>query len=184
MFRTTTVNIVAEGTRLRHNRLIHFINATAKQNGFSLIEVLFVVAIMSVTALVFASQMQWFVKGINGSGFIADSNALNQEVRALLSSPIACQNTFGTILTGAPPSSTASFPTATLVNSAGTPTYSVPNVYENGSVQLTGMVVDSYAPSSNPLSGQMTLGLMALCTTAVGPQGILKSSRLSSSCSD
>lgn len=73
-------------------------------SGFSLIEVLIVIAIMSIVALGVATLMQNISTATSTQKYNYETNASHEEVRSLISDPVACANSFqGANLVVSPP---------------------------------------------------------------------------------
>src|SRR5262245_27288815 len=92
--------------------------------GFGLIEMLVVSAIGVVVALGFATVVSDLHKSANGVKFRTDADTFNEEIRALLSSKSACQQTFQSI--HAHPSMNE--PISSLKNGAGGEIYGLNHV--------------------------------------------------------
>ncbi len=94
--------------------------------------------------------------GSNASQFQAEADALNEEIRDLLSSPLACLKSFAGLLA----EDGATYSIFELKNGSGTvgtTVYQAGQIYGNGSVVLKSMQLAQFVPGKSDRKATMTL---------------------------
>ncbi len=130
------------------------------QAGSTLILVLVAAAIGSIVAISSMSTMANMQSSLNSVKFRSDADIFNEEVRALLSSPTACSNSFGGLAVGP----LATFNIAVLNDGSaapGVPRYVVGNIYGDRTLFLNSMGLAGFVAGSDP-------GTARKCLTAFG----------------
>ena len=137
----------------------------SSEAGASLVEVMVAASILAIIALGVMTLFQQQGKSNNYSKFQNDTNAFNEEMRALLSSDVACSNTFAGIVANASTNST-------IVNikdgtvSPGVIRYSAGSTYANGAVKLTSMNFGQF------VAGATNKGTLTLKSQMTSPKDV------------
>jgi prepilin-type N-terminal cleavage/methylation domain-containing protein len=144
------------------------------QRGMTFIEVMTVLAVMTVISLWSLDLLYLQLANNNAAKFRADADNLTEEMRALLSSPDACKNSFG----GFSAQSSASYSVSALKDGNSTPNdvYTVSTTYGDRSVNLASMTFDGFTPGSIPTKASMTLtSTLTPARQSNGPQALIRS---------
>lgn len=143
---------------------------TTKQSGMSLLSVMMAAAIGAIITLSMAALIANMLRSENGVKYRSDADTFNEELRATLSSPVACLNSFGGLVADA----SANHTIASLKDDSPAPgaiRYSAGATYGDNSVRLNSMTLGQYIAGGAPLSAQMTLrSQFATAKEAAGPQ--------------
>ena len=149
------------------------------QCGQSLIQVMIVAAVGLIIAVGLATVMNNMQLAANSVKYRSDSDNFNEEIRALLSSPVACINSFGGLVV----STGATFDVTSLFDGSPAPgvvRYTTGNTYGDNSLILSSMVLANYLVGGAPNTAQMTLtNNLNTKKQALGPQGVVRTINLS-----
>jgi hypothetical protein len=149
------------------------------EKGISLVSVLMASAILSVIAVAFTTLLQSMQAGVNSSKFRSDADVLNEEMRALLSSPAACTATFG----GLAVNTGSKIDIAKVTNGAAAPAtieFAAGKTYGDRSVLIKKMTLQDFVAGAVPSKAQMTLSnAMLTAKEASGPQNVSREIKLS-----
>lgn len=147
--------------------------------GSALINVLIVSAILATILVTLIFTFRTMQKATNNIKYRFDADAWNEEIRALLSSPLACTNTFGGLVATVG----ASHLIANLRDgtpSPGAVTHAAGSVYGDRSLQLISMTLGNYVAGISATKAQMTLrNVLASVREAAGPQRVPRTVNLS-----
>lgn len=131
--------------------------ALGDERGMNLVEVLVAMGIIALISLGLTTMMHNMQRDQNSVKYRSDADILNEEMRALLSSQIACTNSFG----GLDPSASSDITALRDGTTApGNVTYSKTDTYGDRSVRLKAMTFSKNTHVVGPLppnTAQMTL---------------------------
>ncbi len=149
------------------------------QKGFSLISVIVASSVMMVVGLGISTLIFDMSKSQNYLKFNADANTINEEMRALLSSPRACENSFAG-QTVVPASNIAITNLFDGSAAPGIARYTQGLTYGDRSLILTSMNLTNYVAGPTANLATMTLtSVFATAKNASGPQQLVRSINLS-----
>lgn len=130
------------------------VKVSFRSQGFTIVEVMIVIAIMSIVALGIATLMSNITTSTSTQKANFELNNLHEEIRSLLSTPSACQQTF--VNTPLAVGMNVAFPA--IKNPAGVNTYVVGNTYGDNAVRITRVAITAYRDTL-PTYGVATLGV-------------------------
>ena len=138
------------------------------QHGFTLVEVLVTIGIISILGAVTASLMEFSVKGNSMQRFSIQTNNYDAETRAILSSPVGCAKSFsGVDLTKA---TTEAIPITQIVDEKGKVMSVLNTPYGDRSFILTSMTLSDYVETTDP-GGRIVLTMIYNSTVdTLGPK--------------
>ena len=151
------------------------------EKGVSLIEVLVVAGIMAVVGLGIATMMSDVHLAQNGLKYRTDTDSFSEEMRALLSSPIACKNSFGGITANA--STNVDVPALYDDSSPSPPgkvKYSKGGTYGDHSILIRSMTLKDFTPGFGSTKAALTLfNNIETARPASGPQNMIRKINIS-----